>query len=125
MLTCLAVAVDGDTLRCGGEYLRLVGIDAPEIGGRCRPGRSCANGDPLASKQNLENAVQGKSLVVLRLGRDRYGRTIAAVRVDGRDLSCHQLDGGMADYVPQWDNQRTIWNACRKAVRRSTKRVKG
>jgi micrococcal nuclease len=35
LFLCLApVAVDGDTLRCGGDLVRLIGIDAPEMPGR-------------------------------------------------------------------------------------------
>lgn len=30
-LTCHLVAVDGDTLRCGKERIRLLGIDAPGV----------------------------------------------------------------------------------------------
>ena len=40
---------DGDTIRCGDERIRLLAIDAPEMGGRCRKGRQCVAGSPLAS----------------------------------------------------------------------------
>ena len=39
---------DGDTLRCDGERIRLLGIDAPELGGPCCPGRRCPAVDPEA-----------------------------------------------------------------------------
>lgn len=30
---------DGDTIRCNGERIRLLGIDTPELPGHCRQGR--------------------------------------------------------------------------------------
>jgi endonuclease YncB( thermonuclease family) len=37
---------DGDTIRCNGERIRLLGIDTPELPGHCRKGRDCVSGDP-------------------------------------------------------------------------------
>nr|WP_288413524.1 thermonuclease family protein [uncultured Sphingomonas sp.] len=94
-LTCLLIAIDGDTLRCGKERIRLLGIDAPEMPGHCRRGRRCVLGDPFASKAALA-AILGGSAVIQRSGQDRYGRTLARVRVNGIDLSVAQLRKGMA-----------------------------
>lgn len=94
-LACLLVAVDGDTLRCGGERIRLLGIDAPEMPGHCRRGRLCVEGDPYASKAALAAMLNGRATIA-RQGRDRYGRTLARVRVNGIDLSDAQLAAGMA-----------------------------
>lgn len=52
-----AYVVDGDTLRCGPERLRLLGIDAPEIE-RCPHWRVCAPGDGQASKRSLDVAMR-------------------------------------------------------------------
>lgn len=55
-ITC--TAVDGDTLRCSEiGRVRLLGIDAPEMPGHCRKSRTCAPGDPAASKKALEKLV--------------------------------------------------------------------
>src|SRR4051812_28506572 len=96
-LACTLMAVDGDTLRCGQELIRLIGIDAPELPGHCREGRHCAPGDPLESKRSLEVLTRGTA-VISREGRDQYDRTLARVRVDGVDLSCAQLAAGHAIY---------------------------
>lgn len=95
-------AVDGDTLRCGRERIRLIGIDAPEMPGHCRPGRLCAVGDPFASRDSLANALFAP-IVIERIGRDRYGRTLAFVSAGGEDLSCVQLRRGQARYRSDWD----------------------
>lgn len=94
-LACLLVAVDGDTLRCGGERIRLLGIDAPEMPGHCRRGRQCVEGDPHASKAALSAMLKGKATIERR-GHDHYGRTLARVRVSGVDLSDAQLRSGSA-----------------------------
>ncbi|MHA6724304.1 thermonuclease family protein [Sphingomonas sp. RS2018] len=101
-LACSLIAVDGDTLRCGQEVIRLVGIDAPELPGHCREGRDCAPGDPLASKRALEAVSRGIA-VIDRQGRDIYDRTLARIRVNGVDLSCAQLASAHAIYRSDWD----------------------
>ncbi len=55
-------ATDGDTIRCGNERIRLLGIDAPELPGHCREGRRCAPGDPYAATTSLRKAIAGSVL---------------------------------------------------------------
>jgi micrococcal nuclease len=92
-LACTLIAVDGDTLRCGEERIRLIGIDAPELPGHCQEERSCAPGDPMASMAALAAASRGTAEID-RQGYDRYDRTLARVRVNGVDLSCRSLPAG-------------------------------
>ena len=106
---------DGDTIRCQGERIRLLGIDAPEMPGHCRSGRNCAPGDPYASTRSLANAVTG-TMAIERFGEDHYGRTLAAVAGPEGDLSCHQLLRGQAIYRFDWDNALRIARTCPKAV---------
>jgi micrococcal nuclease len=115
-LACTLTVTDGDTLRCGEERIRLIGIDAPELPGHCRRGRICAPGDPWASKRSLEGAIHGR-VTIRRFGTDRYGRTLAMVSVNGRDLSCHQLATGSAIYVSRWDNGGVVAAACPNLAR--------
>ena len=103
---------DGDTIRCGEERIRLLGIDAPEKPGTCRPGRTCAPGDPVASADSLRAALAGGGLTIRRTGKDRYGRTLALVAAGGVDLSCHQLAQGHAVYVARWDDGRAVAQTC-------------
>ncbi len=110
-LACILIAVDGDTLRCGEERIRLLGIDAPEMPGHCREGRDCAPGDPLASKAALEQAAQGTATIE-RVGQDLYSRTLARVRVNGVDLSCAQLAKGYAIYRADWDQFALVGSEC-------------
>lgn len=82
--------VDGDTmvLRQGGDrvMVRLAHIDAPEAdqpGGR----------DATAALRRL---AQGQVVELTLVDRDRYGRLVAVVSVDGRDLSVAMLELGHA-----------------------------
>lgn len=110
------LAIDGDTIVCRvglkRVHLRLNGIDAPELPGHCRPGRHCAPGDPFASKANMAAMVTGKRVHWLNLGTDKYGRTIAEVKVGRVDVQCEQLRGGFAIYKPRWDNQHVVAKTC-------------
>lgn len=101
LLSC--TATDGDTLRCGAERVRLIGIDAPELPGHCHRGRHCVEGDPWASKAALARMVDGHPIRLERHGEDTYGRTLAFAWAGTVSLSCAQLLGGHADYVARWD----------------------
>ncbi|WP_366926568.1 thermonuclease family protein [Sphingomonas sp. LM7] len=106
--------VDGDTLRCGHERIRLLGIDAPEMPGHCQKGRRCAPGDPFASRASLARAMAGR-LTIERIGSDRYGRTLGLVRGPVGDLSCWQLRTRQARYRADWDDGSTLARRCREA----------
>ncbi|OWK27983.1 thermonuclease family protein [Sphingomonas mucosissima] len=110
-LACLLVALDGDTLRCGAERIRLIGIDAPELPGHCAKGRDCAPGDPTAAQASLAALAKG-SAEIERDGVDDYGRTLARVRVNGTELSCAQLKKGHAVYRSEWDPYGNVTVAC-------------
>jgi endonuclease YncB( thermonuclease family) len=104
--------VDGDTIRCGSERVRLLGIDAPELHG-CPRNRVCAPGDPVASKLALQQAISAGPVRYMMVKRDRYGRAVAVVTAGHVNLSCWQLERREAIYKPQWDNGSRIARACR------------
>ena len=105
--------VDGDTLRCGKERVRLIGIDAPETG-RCKPaGRVCVAGDARASTAALKKLVHGKRVRLERTGTDRYGRTLAIAYVGPVNLSCAMVQSGHAVYVKKWDHRGVVGQCAR------------
>lgn len=82
---------DGDTLAIldgmNREFrVRLSGIDAPE---RAQPFGA-------ASRRSLAELTRGKTALIEYYKLDKYGRLVARVRVEGRDVSMEQLRRGMA-----------------------------
>ena len=108
-----AYVVDGDSLRCGSERLRLLGIDAPELHG-CPSWRTCVSGDGEAAKESLQDAVGSGRVRYRFVTRDRFGRAVVMAWVGRINLSCWQLQSGAAVYKPGWDNGGLIARACGK-----------
>lgn len=87
---CVGVS-DGDTItvRAAGQpkaRIRLYGIDAPEkgqdFGGR--------------AKEHLSGLVYGETVDIEKMDTDRYGRTVAVVRVGAVNANEEMLKAGMA-----------------------------
>lgn len=114
LLAC--TATDGDTLRCGDERVRLLGIDAPELHG-CRQGRVCVTGDGEAARQAMARLIEGAALRIGRVGQDSYGRTLAVVYADGANVSCAMIAAGHAVYRRQWDNGANVARDCPAVAR--------
>jgi micrococcal nuclease len=113
MIDCPSVyVVDGDTLRCGAERIRLLGIDAPEISS-CPRWRVCVPGDAQASRRSLIAAVKFGPIRYQAVTVDRYGRQVAVVWAGRVNLSCWQLQKGQAVYKPRWDNGHLVARACK------------
>ncbi|ADF65060.1 nuclease [Salmonella enterica subsp. enterica serovar Enteritidis] len=82
--------LDGDTVEIlAGNVatrVRLNGIDAPE------------KAQPFGqrSRQALTAIVGGKTVLAVGEKRDRYGRLLATLILDGRDINATQVYSGMA-----------------------------
>lgn len=68
----------------------------------------------------MESAVEGRSLTIVRLGRDRYGRTLGVVYADGENVACTQLAAGQAYYVERWDDDGLVAADCPVLAARRT-----
>jgi len=88
--------VDADTLRVGGETVRLFGIDAPEIGQPCQRGGRSFDCGRWASDA-VERAYAGKRAICDDRGRDRYGRQISKCAVGGVDIGETLVASGLAE----------------------------
>ena len=98
-VTCV---VDGDTVWLAGEKIRLEGIDAPESRGACFAENRLA----ALSAERLRQLLTGAEPVVVRSGLDRYGRTLATIKVAGRDVGEVLVAEGMARV---WAGRRERW----------------
>ena len=104
-VTCV---VDGDTIWLGGEKIRLLGIDAPEIGSTADCLKEKRTG--RVATERMAAIVSSGAIELRRRGTDRYGRTLAAVLVDGRDAGEVLMREGLA--VP-YEGRATAAPWCR------------
>lgn len=109
--------VDGDTFELRGERIRLFGIDAPELGQPWwdREGREFDAGQ--AAREALATLVEGKRLAVKVLREDKYRRSLALVKVDGRDVARLMISQGWAFASPGSSRYRRTENAARRRRR--------
>jgi endonuclease YncB( thermonuclease family) len=107
--SCVVRSVtDGDTFRCSnGTRVRLSAIDTPEMPGSCRPGRTCAAGNPYAAKAALQRLVGGRTVQCQPVGMS-YNRVAAWCSANGVDLSCAMVRSGHAIRLPQYDRDRRL-----------------
>jgi endonuclease YncB( thermonuclease family) len=101
---------DGDTLRAVDaskteHKVRLVGIDAPEIG----------QAFGTKSRDGLTAMVKGKSVAVHADSEDRYGRTLARLVVEGRDVNHQMVADGLAWHFTRYSDDERLAAAEREA----------
>ena len=89
---------DGDNIRCRNVAgaMRLYGIDAPEMPGSCRPGRTCVRGNPYASRDYLRRLTRGRRVQCTVTDQDHYGRLVVDCTADGVNIGCSMVAGGKA-----------------------------
>lgn len=82
-------AVDGDTFRFvqnGETYtVRIMGVDTPEMKGRCSQEIKKAKEAKTFTKNKLLNA-SNLTLTQLNRNKDKYGRLLRQVEIDGERL---------------------------------------
>jgi endonuclease YncB( thermonuclease family) len=87
--------VDGDTFWIGGEKVRIAGIDAPET----HPSR-CAYeaqlGDAATAKLHALLNSGAVTMTSIDRDRDRYGRLLRNVQVNGADVGEAMIAAGVA-----------------------------
>ena len=99
----VAKITDGDTLYVlDANYqqhkIRLAGIDAPE--------RKQAYG--LTSRKHLASIVAGKQVTVEYQKRDRYGRIVGKVWVNGVDVCLEQVKAGFAWHYKKYQHEQSL-----------------
>lgn len=93
--------VDGDTFWLAGEKVRIANIDTPEIHGQCDRERDLAR----QARERLAALMDG-TIALHRQGRDRYGRVLARVTAQGRDVGAVLIAEGLAR---EWKGRRLPW----------------
>lgn len=96
----VASVTDGDTFRLvSGERIRIANVDAPETQ---KNQAKCASEVRLgrAATRDATALLVGRTVDLIRTGRS-YRRTVAAVRLDGRDLGSELVRRGIARPWPR------------------------
>lgn len=93
---------DGDTLTVldsanTPHKIRLAGIDAPE--------KKQAFG--ARSKQSLSDLVFDRQVIVQSDKRDRYGREVGTVLVNGKDANLEQVTRGFAWHYKAYEREQS------------------
>lgn len=91
------IAVDGDTLVCNRQKVRLTNVYAPEL--------NQAGGG--AAKRKLQALVQGREVALRPHGQDRYGRMLAEAFVAGRRIEQADI-GPRAGRGSHWGRDRHV-----------------
>jgi endonuclease YncB( thermonuclease family) len=91
----LNCVVDGDTFYLNGAKIRIAGIDAPET-----HDFDCPYEKALGTRATgrLQELLSGGALTLQTIDRDRdrYGRLLRNVKVDGRDVGDTLIVDGLA-----------------------------
>lgn len=96
--------VDGDTMWFDGEKIRLSGIDAPEVKGKCSFETALA----AKATRRLSAMLSGEALTIERSGQDRFGRTLARVQTANGDAGERMVREGLAR---PWTGRKEVWCA--------------
>ena len=93
---------DGDTITVLDAQrvqhkIRLAGIDAPE---KAQPFGN-------RSKESLSDLAFNRTVTVETDKRDRYGREVGKVLVDGRDVNLIQVERGMAWHYKAYEREQS------------------
>ena len=94
---------DGDTLtvlddRKVQHKVRLAGIDAPEL----------RQAFGTKARERLAAMTMGKAVAVLGDERDRFGRTVARIEVEGQDINKAMVAAGMAWHFKRYSTDATL-----------------
>ena len=100
--TCV---VDGDTIWLDGQNLRLQSYDTPEPYNDICGGQTEVALAHRASARLLE-LLNANAFTVHTAGKDRYGRTLATIRIAGRDVGDILIEEGLAR---RWPDGREWW----------------
>ncbi|MEI3807582.1 thermonuclease family protein [Agrobacterium sp. CCNWLW32] len=100
------VVIDGDTIIVRGEKIRILGINAPELKGKCREEGVRA----LRARSRLMALLEAAKIDIDRSGFDRHRRTLATVSVGGRDVGDVLMREGLArKWVQTYNGQQEPW----------------
>ena len=98
--------IDGDTVEFQGLSYRLTGYDTPEVRhADCDAEKALGNRATVRLRAMIDAASFMELMV--EAGRDRFGRGLAELWIDGRDVGTVLVDEGLARFY--YGGQRQGW----------------
>ncbi len=92
-----ARVIDGDTIHLNdGRKVRLLDIDAPEI----------KQPWGLQSKKFLADLIEGKEIELIGSKKDRYGRTLATIKLGDLDVNKRLVEMGHAWHYKRYSKSK-------------------
>jgi len=96
IITGFPEIVDGDSIKIKGERIRLVGIDAPEMGQYCQDAAKKRYPCGWLAKQHLEDLVQNRLVTCRWQELDRYDRILGVCQAGDDNLNQLMVEDGWA-----------------------------
>jgi len=92
---------DGDTCTTReGEKIRLACIDTPELRGpKAKPVEA------KSARDYLNNLIAGKEVSIKRITKDKYGRTVADLLINGENIQKKMFTSGYAKIYSKYSYQ--------------------
>ncbi len=92
---------DGDTCTSlSGEKIRLACIDTPEL-----KGKRSESEKALLARNYLNKFVKNQKITIKRITTDSYGRTVAELYKDKKNIQKHLVDIGLAEIYEKYAHQ--------------------
>jgi endonuclease YncB( thermonuclease family) len=111
-----AIAVDGDTIRIGARRIRLLGLDAPELGQDCTDALGANWGCGLEAAAAMRGLLSDSETTCTPNGTDRYHRMLAHCMVRGIDLSHAMVMAGLAVSEGDYDSDQALARASGRGI---------
>lgn len=106
LLTCALQVIDGDTVKCDGERIRIENIDAPETTHRAKCDYEVTLGKASAWEAMKLIGKAKEAKITRNTRKDYFGRTLAYIELDGRDLGESLIKAG---YAQPWTGRKAEW----------------
>jgi endonuclease YncB( thermonuclease family) len=112
-----ARVIDGDSLEIDGARIRLIGIDAPELGQSCRGADGVVFACGQAARDALQGFIAAQPVSCREIRADRYRRALARCSVGGADLAAWMVSRGWAAAYAGRDGD--AWRATEDTARQT------
>lgn len=110
------VAIDGDSIRLGGDQIRLEGIDAPEHAQACRDAAGRSYDCGRVSRRFLSGLLAKRELRCLVSGQDRYKRSLARCFAGDEEINATLVRMGHAIAFGRYESEEDEAKSSKRGI---------